>query len=107
MFPLSPTFGAPDQASYSSPRMSYPHASPRDKRYRHRLHGGVLHPGDALLHSLGVWGPDQVFKGHSESRLQVCIVFVHSPVNTTTLSARTRSRASLGTSPMVRRRGQS
>jgi hypothetical protein len=58
-----------------------------------------LHPGDALLHSLGVRGPDQVFEGHSESRLHVYIIFVHSPVNTTTSSARTRSRASLGTSP--------
>jgi hypothetical protein len=51
------------------------------------VNGGVLHPGDALLHSLGVRGPDQVFEGHSESRLHVYIVFVHSPVNTTTLSA--------------------
>jgi hypothetical protein len=58
-----------------------------------------LHPGDALLHSLGVQGPDQVFEGHSESRLHVYIVFVHSPVNTTTSSACTRSHVSLGTSP--------
>jgi hypothetical protein len=48
---------------------------------------GVLHPGDALLHSLGVRGPDQVFEGHSESRLHVCIIFVHSLANTTTSSA--------------------
>jgi hypothetical protein len=60
---------------------------------------GVLHPGDALLHSLGVRGPDQVFEGHSESRLHVYIVFVHSPVNTTTSSVCTRSRVSLSTSP--------
>jgi hypothetical protein len=39
MFPLSPTFGAPDHASYSSPRMSYPYAFQQDKRDRQRLHG--------------------------------------------------------------------
>ncbi|KIJ93892.1 hypothetical protein K443DRAFT_684176, partial [Laccaria amethystina LaAM-08-1] len=39
MFPLSPTFAAPDYASNSSPRMPYPYAFQHDKRYIQRLHG--------------------------------------------------------------------
>jgi hypothetical protein len=53
MFPLSPTFGAPDHASYGSPRMSYPHASQHDKRYRQRLHGAE----ERLVMKQSVCGP--------------------------------------------------
>jgi hypothetical protein len=53
MFPLSPTFGVPDHASYGSPRLSYPHASPHDKRYRQRLHGAE----ERLVMKQSVCGP--------------------------------------------------
>jgi hypothetical protein len=53
MFPLSPIFGAPDHASYSSPRMSYPYAFQHDKRYRQRLHGAE----ERLVMKQSVCGP--------------------------------------------------
>jgi hypothetical protein len=60
-------------------------------------HAGVGHPGRCILHPLVFRVLPRCSRGNHTCRYNV--VFVHSSVNTTTSSVRTRSCASLSTSP--------